>query len=250
MWACGVASSYPHPGSIMQEDGKDVADGGFGSGRDRIVKGAGGSTPENPHRLSQFPHSPPDGAWWCLESPGRRNGGLQAAAVGNAWRLEMFHGPFTIHSWHRNTTPTSPSANTHQLLPTPPPQIGSSQTGPSRIGSSHTICPCKAVRTTLNTAISWFSRSADAVVPVPFRPLYSSVHENIPGPRPGTSEKLTVSVSAPSAATRPTTTPSERGPAKNLYNFPDTGPGWPVGVNVVAAQPGGSWLMARMPCSC
>lgn len=178
--------------------------------------------------------------WWPA--------GSSSGQMHGDWKCSMDLSQSIL--WHRNTTPTSPSANTHQLLPSPPPQIGSSQTGPSRIGSSHTICPCEAVRTTLNTAISWFSRSADAVVPVPFRPLYSSVHENIPGPRPGTSEKLTVSVSAPSAATRPTTTPSESGPAKNLYNFPDTGPGWPVGVNVVAAQPGGSWLMARMPCSC
>lgn len=98
VWACGVPSSFPHPGSLMQEDGKDVADGGFGSGRERIVKGVGESTPENSHRLSQFPHSPPDGAWWCLEPPGRRNGGLQAAAVGKCMGIGnvpwTFHNPF------------------------------------------------------------------------------------------------------------------------------------------------------------
>lgn len=71
VWACGVPSSYPHPGSLMQEGGKDVADEGFGSGRECIVKDAERCTPENSHWLGPFPHSPPDGAWWCLVVPGR-----------------------------------------------------------------------------------------------------------------------------------------------------------------------------------
>lgn len=66
----------------MQEGGRDVADEGFGSGRERIVKGAGGCTPENSHT--------------------------------RPFSIDPLH---TIPSWQRNTTPTSPFANPHQLLP-------------------------------------------------------------------------------------------------------------------------------------
>lgn len=55
VWACGVPSSYPHPGSLMQEDGEDAADKGFGTGRERIVKGAGRCTPENSQSLKPSP---------------------------------------------------------------------------------------------------------------------------------------------------------------------------------------------------
>lgn len=100
---------------------------------------------------------------------------------------------------------------------------------------------------TLNTAISCKPSDCDTDVPEPVFPLYSSVHLKLLEPSPGTSLKLIDSVAAPSAATRPTTTPSESGPAQYLYSFPDCGPDWPFGVNVVAALPRESWWVARMP---
>lgn len=39
----------------MQEDGEDAADKGFGTGRERIVKGAGRCTPENSQSLKPSP---------------------------------------------------------------------------------------------------------------------------------------------------------------------------------------------------
>jgi hypothetical protein len=73
--------------------------------------------------------------------------------------------------------------------------------------------------------------------PLPVFPLYSSFHANVPDPRPGTSEKFTVKVCAPFAATRPTTTPSLSWPAQYGYSVPDDGPATPLGVKYVAAFP-------------
>lgn len=114
--------------------------------------------------------------------------------------------------------------------------------------SRHIDRPPHLRASTLKTAMSCVSSFCETELPVPFRPVYSSTHTNEPSPNPGTSLKLAVRVSAPSAATRPTTTPSVKGPAKYLYSLPVTGPATPSGVNVVAALPSASWLIARIPC--
>jgi hypothetical protein len=70
---------------------------------------------------------------------------------------------------------------------------------------------------------------AETEVPEPVAPVKTSVQFHVPAPRPGTSEKLADKVAAPSAATRPITTPSLNAPAQYGYSFPFTGAGLPEG---------------------
>jgi hypothetical protein len=58
---------------------------------------------------------------------------------------------------------------------------------------------------TVKIAISCNASVALTLVPVPDAPVYASVQLYVPAPSPGTSEKFTVSVAAPFAATRATT---------------------------------------------